>query len=93
MKSIGVRNENYFKAQKAPLDSFEYFAIVDENARVNALLSGDVHIAAAIKPQSIRLVETVPGIQLSKNHRRATTRTSTCASTWRRATRPGSSRA
>ena len=28
VKSIGVRNENYFKAQKAPLDSFEYFAIV-----------------------------------------------------------------
>ena len=66
VKSIGVRNENYFKAQKAPLDSFEYFAIVDENARVNALLSGDVHIAAAIKPQSIRLVETVPGIQLPR---------------------------
>ena len=52
VRSIGVRNENYFKAQKAPLDTFEYFAIVDENARVNALLSGDVQFAAAIKPQS-----------------------------------------
>jgi len=67
VRSIGVRNENYFKAQKAPLETFEYFAIVDENARVNALLSGDVQIAAAIKPQSIRLVESVPGIQLVRN--------------------------
>lgn len=67
VRSIGVRNENYFKPQKAPLEVFEYFAIVDENARVNALLSGDVQIAASIKPQSIRLIETAPGIQLAKN--------------------------
>jgi peptide/nickel transport system substrate-binding protein len=66
VKSIGKRNENYFKARKAPLDSFEYFAIADDNARVNALLSGDVQIAASIKPQSMRLAETDPNIQLSK---------------------------
>lgn len=65
-KSIGVRNENYFKPQKAPLESFEYFAIVDDNARVNALLSGDVQVAASIKPQSMRLAATQPGIQMSK---------------------------
>jgi peptide/nickel transport system substrate-binding protein len=66
VRSIGERNENYFKPQKAPLDSFEYFAISDDTARVNALLSGDIHIAASIKPQSIRLAESRPGIVLSK---------------------------
>ncbi|MFN3524470.1 MAG: ABC transporter substrate-binding protein, partial [Paracoccus sp. (in: a-proteobacteria)] len=34
VRSVGVRNENYFKPQKAHLDSFEYFAISDDNARV-----------------------------------------------------------
>ena len=47
MKSVAKRNENYFKAQKAP-GSLRYFGISDDNARLNALLSGDVHIAAAI---------------------------------------------
>ncbi len=66
VRSIGERNENYFKPQKAPLDSFEYFAIPDDTARVNALLSRDIHIASAIKPQSMRLVESQPGVSLSK---------------------------
>ena len=66
VKSIGKRNENYFKAQKAALDSFEYFAIADDNARVNALLSGDVQVIASIKPQSMRLAQTDPNVVLSK---------------------------
>ena len=92
VRSIGVRNENYFKAQKAPLETFEYFAITDENARVNALLSGDVQIAAAIKPHPYASSRACPASS-SSGIPSATTRTSTCASTWRRATRPGSSRA
>ncbi|MDP3342468.1 ABC transporter substrate-binding protein [Frigidibacter sp.] len=67
VKSIMVRNENYFKTDAAYLDSFEYFAIPDETARVNALLSGDIHIAASIKPQSMRLIETQSGIDLVKS--------------------------
>ena len=66
VRSIGERNESYFKPQKANLDSFEYFAIPDDSARVNALLSGDIQIASSIKPQSIRLAESRPGIVLSK---------------------------
>ncbi len=66
VRSVGERNENYFKPQKANLDSFEYFAIPDDTARVNALLSGDIQIAASIKPQSIRLAESRPGVVLSK---------------------------
>lgn len=66
VKSVAKRNENYFKAQKAPLEVFEYFGISDDNARLNALLSGDVHIAAAIAPQTLRLAQSNPEIQLSK---------------------------
>ncbi|WP_105385017.1 ABC transporter substrate-binding protein [Neorhizobium alkalisoli] len=66
VKSIAVKNPNYFKAQGAHLDSFEYFAISDDNARVNALLSGDIQLAASIKPRSMKLVESQPGFVLSQ---------------------------
>lgn len=66
VRSIGKRNENYFKAQKAHLDSFEYFAIPDDSARVNALMSGDIQFAASIKPQSVRLIEGNDQIVISK---------------------------
>ncbi|MCJ8140981.1 ABC transporter substrate-binding protein [Falsirhodobacter halotolerans] len=57
IRSIGVRNPNYFKEQMPYLDSFEYFAISDNNARVNAVLSGDVHLAASVNPRSMRTIE------------------------------------
>ncbi|MGR3248755.1 MAG: ABC transporter substrate-binding protein [Paracoccus sp. (in: a-proteobacteria)] len=57
VRSIGRRNPNYFKDQLPYLESFEYFAISDNNARVNALLSGDIHVAASINPRSMRLLE------------------------------------
>jgi len=65
VRTIMARNENYFKPGGANVDSFEYFAIPDETARVNALLSGDIHLAASIKPQSMRLIETQPSVKLS----------------------------
>jgi peptide/nickel transport system substrate-binding protein len=57
VRSIGTRNANYFKGSGPYLDSFEYFAISDNNARVNALLSGDIHLASSINPRSMRMVE------------------------------------
>lgn len=57
VNSILVKNENYFKDNGPYLDGFEFIAIVDDNARLNALLSGDVHLIGGIKPQSIRLIE------------------------------------
>ncbi|WP_417702125.1 ABC transporter substrate-binding protein [Pseudophaeobacter sp.] len=57
VRSIGAKNPNYFKEQGPYLDSFEFFAISDNNARVNALLSGDIHYAAAVNPRSARLLD------------------------------------
>ncbi|MCZ0811601.1 MAG: ABC transporter substrate-binding protein [Pseudomonadota bacterium] len=57
VRSIAVRNPNYFKDEGPYLDSFEYFAIPDNNARVNALLSGDIQLAAAVNARSLRMVE------------------------------------
>ena len=65
--SVMERNEHYFKPGMPHLDGFEYFAITDDSARVNALLSGDVQLAGSISPQSMRLVERSPGFGLVKN--------------------------
>ena len=65
VKSIAKRNPNYFKANGPYLDSFEYFAISDNNARVNALLSGDIHLAASINPRSLRMLEGQKSVETS----------------------------
>ena len=65
VRSVGVRNTNYFKEQGAYLDSFEFTAIPDNNARVNALLSGDIHLAAAVNPRSLRMIEGQDGVTAS----------------------------
>ena len=66
VRSVGVRNKNYWKSGPN-LDAFEFFAITEDNARVNALLSGDIQLAAAINPRSIRLIEGKDGFVLSKS--------------------------
>ncbi len=65
VKSVAVKNPNYFKAQGAYLDSFEFFAISDDNARVNALLAGDVQLAASINPRSMRMMEGQDSVKTS----------------------------
>ncbi len=52
VRSVSVRNENYWKPGKPYLDEIEYFAIPDEAARVNALLSGDVQLINGVNPRS-----------------------------------------
>ncbi|NVO27547.1 ABC transporter substrate-binding protein [Donghicola sp. C2-DW-16] len=57
VRSVAVRNPNYFKGATVYLDSYEYFAIPDNNARVNALLSGDIQVAASVNARSLRMLE------------------------------------
>ncbi len=52
VRSISVRNDDYWKPGKPYLDEIEYFSIPDEAARMNALLSGDVHLINGINPRS-----------------------------------------
>lgn len=67
VRSIVKKNKNYWKPGLPHLDSFEFFAIGDDNARVNALLAGDVQFAYAINPRSAKLVEAQQGFQISKS--------------------------
>jgi peptide/nickel transport system substrate-binding protein len=62
--SVAVRNENYWRGNGPYLDQVEFFAIADENARVNALLSGDVQLIGSIDPRSTQLVKASRGFEL-----------------------------
>jgi peptide/nickel transport system substrate-binding protein len=64
--SIGVKNKNYWKSGMPYLDSFEFIAIADDSARVNALLSGDIQLAASVDPRAMKLIGSQPGFTLSK---------------------------
>ncbi|MEM9223915.1 MAG: ABC transporter substrate-binding protein [Pseudomonadota bacterium] len=65
VRSIMTRNPNYFKENQPYLDAFEFFAIPDENARLNALVAGDVQLASALNSRSLRLLEASPGVEAS----------------------------
>jgi len=60
VRTIGVRNPNYWRPGKPYLDEIEFFGIADETARVNALLAGDIQLAGGITPRSVRRVKAQP---------------------------------
>lgn len=64
VRSISVRNDNFWKGTGPWLDEVEYFAIPDNGARVNALLSGDIQIAASIDSRSTRQVMGTSGYEV-----------------------------
>ncbi|MEJ5087403.1 ABC transporter substrate-binding protein [Brucella pseudogrignonensis] len=64
VRSIAARNESYWKNSGPHLDSFEFFAISDESARMNAVLSGDIHLGANLNPRSLRVLENNPAAKL-----------------------------
>jgi len=66
VRSVAVKNKNYWKQGGPHLDSFEFFGIEDDSARVNALMSGDIQLAASINPRSMRLLDGQTGVTLSK---------------------------
>lgn len=64
VRSIAVRNDNYWKPGKPYLDQIEFFAISDEAARINALLSGDIQFAGGISPRLTRQVKEASGFEV-----------------------------
>ncbi|WP_241649967.1 ABC transporter substrate-binding protein [Rosenbergiella collisarenosi] len=50
MHTVGKRNTNYWKPGLPHLDEIELLGVTDQAARVNGLMSGDLHICSAISP-------------------------------------------
>jgi peptide/nickel transport system substrate-binding protein len=53
VRSIAVRNDNYWKPNRPYLDEIEYVGIGDESARINALLAGELDLVGSVNPRSI----------------------------------------
>ncbi|TKT74586.1 ABC transporter substrate-binding protein [Aquamicrobium sp. LC103] len=64
VRSLAVRNEDYWKDGQPYLDAIEFFGLSEENARLNALLSGDVQLTTTINPRSIPQLEANPDMRL-----------------------------
>ncbi|RYF46499.1 MAG: ABC transporter substrate-binding protein, partial [Comamonadaceae bacterium] len=61
VRSLTVRNDAYWKPGKPYLDEIEFVGIGDENARVNALLSGGMDLVGVINPRAVARVKGTPG--------------------------------
>lgn len=61
VRSVVVRNEHYWKPDRPYLDEIEFSGIVDERARVSALLHGDFDLVAGIDPRSVARVKSSKG--------------------------------
>lgn len=64
LRSIVVRNPDYWRNGRPYVDEIEMSGLGDEGARVNALLSGDLDLVAAIDPRSVRRVEQSRGYRV-----------------------------
>ena len=64
VRTQGARNERYWKPGLPYLDEVALFGIPDESARINALLSGDVHWVNEVNPRSTKRIKGEPGYQV-----------------------------
>lgn len=53
VRSVAVRNENYWKPNRPYLDEIELVGISDESARVNALLAGQLDLVGSVSTRSV----------------------------------------
>ena len=61
VRTLVERNPDYWRDGRPWLEEIELIGIPDELSRVNALLSGDVHITNALDARSTRRVRESPG--------------------------------
>lgn len=66
VRSLVVRNENYWKPGRPYLDEIEFVGIPDEGARVNALLSGGIDLVGSVNPRSLARINGTPGYAVFK---------------------------
>jgi peptide/nickel transport system substrate-binding protein len=64
VRIIGKRNPNYWKADRAHVDSFDITVINDVGARQNALVTGQVDTINRVDPKAAALVAKNPKLEL-----------------------------
>jgi peptide/nickel transport system substrate-binding protein len=61
VRSVAVRNDEYWKPGQPYLEEIELISISDETARINALLSGKLHLVSSVNPRSIQRINATSG--------------------------------
>lgn len=64
VRSIAHRNPNYWEEGRPYLDEIEWFGISDHNARMNALLAGDIAMMSGLDPKAIRRIEATREVRV-----------------------------
>ena len=72
VRSLHERNPDYWR-DGPHVDELELFAITDNVARVNALISGDIDIMGNIDPKAIKQVNATDGVEIFSVESGATT--------------------
>lgn len=62
--SVFSRNPNYWKADRAWVDSVELISITDVSARMSALQTGAVHVIDRIEPRLLPMVVETEGLKV-----------------------------
>lgn len=62
---VGKRFANYFRDDIAHVDEVESFGIGDTPARMNALISGEVHFVTRVDPKLVDLINNAPGVSMA----------------------------
>ena len=64
VRSVAHRNENYWEEGRPYLDEIEWFGISDHNARMNALLAGDILMMSGLDPKAIPRISKTDGVRV-----------------------------
>jgi len=64
VRSLAHRFENYWEEGRPYLDAIEWFGISDHNARMNALLAGDIAMMSGLDPKAIPLIDRNPRVRV-----------------------------
>ncbi|WP_445011836.1 ABC transporter substrate-binding protein [Vreelandella stevensii] len=67
VRTLVRRNDNYWKSDRAFVDSVETRAFNDASARVAALMSGSVHFINRVTPSIVSRLESASSVQINRN--------------------------
>jgi peptide/nickel transport system substrate-binding protein len=64
---IARRNPNYWKADRAHVDEVEVAFVEDRVARINGLMTGELHLVQQVDDQAAALIQQTPGVHIEKH--------------------------
>ena len=64
VRATFVRNDGFWRSGQPYLDRIDLIPLTDENARINSLLAGDIHLTMAINPRAAATLQSDPRVAL-----------------------------